>query len=142
MKKLKRLLYLGYYLKNTEGEKFWRFVNSVKAEKKRTSFDILADVLFSSVKYNISFLEFFYFRFYNLNAAERQSYAGTGFMYEYQRIMNPVDARECLDNKISFYEMYAQFVKHKVASLTKLKNEKGTADLLLRNSAQRIVLKD
>jgi hypothetical protein len=142
MKNLKRLLYLGYYLKTTEWKKFQRFFNAVKREKEITSFSLFIDIISSSVKYNISFLEYFYFRFFNLDKNARSTYAGTGYMYEYQRAMNPLDARACLDDKIAFYELYAPFVRHQVASLSKLENESGSLQSILSNASEKIVLKD
>jgi hypothetical protein len=138
----KRLLYLGYYLKNTEKEKFFRFFNKVKSEKRRSAAGLMMDIVLSSLRYNISFLEYFYFRFYELSPEQRKTYAGTGYMYEYQRVMNPLNERECLDNKITFYTLYAPFVKHKVASVSVLKKDKQLLQYLLANPTGKLVLKD
>ena len=75
---LKRLAYLGYYIKKMDWEKFRLFFNHVRKETKKPSIYILFDIVKSSLKYNISILEYFQFRFYNLSSSERMRFAGTG----------------------------------------------------------------
>ena len=58
-------------------------------------------------------MDYFYFRFYELDKTKRDTYAGTGFMYEYQLKMNPKETRAILEDKRLFLKEYANFVKHK-----------------------------
>ena len=95
----------------------------------------------SSLKYNISILDYFYFKFYELNNIERETYAGTGYMYEYQLVMNPKTERNILENKLLFLDKYSKFIKHNYCTKKEfLKNETKAAQLLANNSG-RIVLK-
>ena len=96
----------------------------------------------SSLIYNISLLEYFNFKFYEISETEKQSYAGTGFMYEYQLIMNPKSSRNVLEDKVVFLKEYGTFVKHKFASLIDLQKDKSKALNILNNQSGKVVLKD
>lgn len=113
MIKLKRLLYLAYYLKQTDWEKYRKFIRHVRKEYGTTAIRLWLEPFGASLKYNISLLEYFYFRFWEKPVAERRKWAGTGFMYEYQLAMNPSPARNILLDKSRFLEFNAPFVSHR-----------------------------
>ena len=136
---MKKILYFIYYLKILDQKKFWLFLNFASIQKKVSKFKILCDVVYSSFKYNISILEYFQFHFFEKKTAERKKWAGTGFMYEYQRIMNPVGERNILDDKTLFHKMYAPFFKHKVYNLDNLKTDRNSAEEILKS--RKLVLK-
>lgn len=138
---IKRLAYLGYYLKNLDIEKFRVFFKYVKNHTGVSSTSLITDIIFSVLKYNISILEYFQFRFFELDDTARKNYAGTGYMYEYQLIMNPKSSRSCLDNKIEFYKRYSPFVRHKAYDIDKLRNNENLKADLLNNSSGKLVLK-
>lgn len=138
---MKRVLYLGYYIKNLDKPKFKQFLNYVSETEKKSKLSIFTDIIISSLKYNISILEYFQFRFYKLNSEERKKYAGTGYMYEYQLAMNPKDKREILDDKRLFYKKYSTHVLHTTASLEDLKNDSSLAEKLLSKVSGKVVLK-
>jgi len=102
---------------------------------------ILSDILKSIFKYNISILEYFQFHFYNLTQKERETWAGTGHMYEYQLIMNPIKSRKILDDKTLFYKNYNEFLVHKVADIDDLARNPELTDSLLSNSSGKLVFK-
>ena len=116
----KRILYLAYYLKELDRKRFKKFLHFTVEKKGASKLPLLADILSSCLKYNISILEYFQFNFYELPEVERKKYAGTGFMYEYQLRMNPKAARELLENKLQFLKHYSKFVKHNFSSLAEL----------------------
>ena len=61
---MRRLIYLGYYLKNLDKQKFFLFLNHAAKEAKRTKIALVNDMLYSVATYNISILEYFQFRFF------------------------------------------------------------------------------
>lgn len=139
---IKRFLYLGYYIKELDKVKFNKFINHVSQLKNRSKLSILLDMFYSSLKYNISLLEYFHFKFYEINSLQKLTYAGTGFMYEYQLQMNPKSSRIILEDKVMFLKEYGQFVRHKFASLLELANNENLANEILSNNSGKIVLKD
>lgn len=141
IRKMKRIIYLGYYLKNLDWGKFWRFFHFVNTNCKIPKTKLLFDIISSSLRNNISLLEYFQFGFYNLNRSNRKTYAGTGYMYEYQLIMNPKRARNILDDKTLFYKNYQKFIKHKVADIYDYKSNKDLANSIINNSSGKIVFK-
>jgi len=137
----KRIIYLGYYIKELDKKKFNRFFNHVNKRYNISRVKLFFDIVGSSLKYNISLLDYFYFRFYELNRSERNTYAGTGYMYEFQLTMNPKKERDILENKLLFLEKYSNFIAHKYCSKTEFFNSESKTQDLLKNKSGRIVLK-
>ncbi len=137
---IKRLLYLGYYLKDFDRTKFQKFEQeALRSGMTKTS--LWADVLKASLTYNISLLDYFYFKFYKLSKAERETYAGTGYMYEYQLKMNPKSERDVLEDKILFLAKFKEFVIRKSATIAELKNNQNKIEELLHNPSGKLVAK-
>jgi hypothetical protein len=138
---IKRFLYLGYYIKKMDWEKFWLFLNYTAEQTRRSKLSILYDVLTCVFAYNISILEYFQFRFFEKNKAERELWAGTGYMFEYQLIMNPKNQREILDDKTKFYKSYGDYFVHTVADIADLKKYHEQTQKLLENPSGKLVFK-
>jgi hypothetical protein len=98
-------------------------------------------VLASVFRYNSSLLEYFQFMFFELGNEEREKWAGTGYMYEYQLRMNPKSERHILDDKTLFYKNYGEFFVHQVADLADLNTNPELAESLLANPSGKIVFK-
>lgn len=130
---------MGYYLKELDREKFLRFTQHAAQQTGRSSWSLWWDALVSSVVYNISLMEYFQFRYYEIAQQERVKWAGTGYMYEYQRIMNPPSQRRVLADKTEFLKVYKAFVHHNFFKKEELANEAAVADFIQNNS--RLVLK-
>lgn len=137
---MRRLFYIIYYIKNTNYSSLNKFSKFVAKNGKNRILQFF-DIILCSLKYNISFLEYYYFRFWEKNSKERSHWAGTGFMFEYQLKMNPKQHRNILENKVKFLQEYKNFVRHKWAYIDKLKNDKQVAVTLLANPSGKIVLK-
>lgn len=138
---LKRLFYFGYYLKELDKKKFKTFLNYVSSTERLSKTSILIDVIQASFKYNISILEYFQFHFYKIPPQERESFAGTGHMYEYQLVMNPKSSRQLLEDKLMFLMHYHQFIHHGFASLNDIKENHALGEQLLNNKSGKVVLK-
>ena len=139
--KLKRTLYLGYYLKELDWNKFSNFLEYTLRVSEKSKVAILTDIVKSVFTYNISLLEYFQFRFYELDEEERQQWAGTGYMYEFQQRMNPTDARSILENKPEFMEEYEEFIRHDFATIDELRKSDKKARKLLKVQSGKLVLK-
>lgn len=138
----KRILYLGYYLKELDRKKFKRFMKYTIIKTGKSKTVIILDILKSILKYNISILEYFLFHFYEISANHRAEYVGTGFIYEYQLSMNPKSSRSLLSDKIEFLNHYKNFVRHGYITLSMLENDPATASSILNNDSGKIVLKN
>lgn len=113
MKTLNRFIYLGYYFKKMNWDKHNRFINYVSKNTGKSKFSLFCNSVTDSIKYNISPLEYYLFHFWELSEDEKDKWAGTGFMYEYQKIMNPLSTRGTLLNKAKFLKNNAEFITHK-----------------------------
>jgi len=138
---MKRALYLGYYLRQLDRGKFATFLNHARMESGRSRISLAADVVKSVFVNNISLLEYFQFHFYELSEQEREAWAGTGHMYEYQLLMNPKSSRHILENKSQFYKYYQEFLVHEAAGIEDLADDPGRADALLANRSGKLVFK-
>lgn len=139
--KIKRVLYLAYYIKQLDKGKFSRFLNHTAKSTRKSKASLLYDSLASVFRFNISLLEYFQFHFFDLTHQERKNWAGTGYMYEYQLRMNPKSERKILDDKTIFYKKYGEFYVHQVADLETLKVNQNIGQELLNNLSGKIVLK-
>lgn len=138
---IKRVLYLGYYYKELDKTKFAKFVNFAREKSGKSKLRIYLEMISSSLKYNISLLEYFQFGFWKITENEKPNWAGTGFMYEYQLKMNPKSCRKKLEDKTIFLETYAPFVKRSFATISQLINDNSLTNKLLSNPSGKVVLK-
>lgn len=103
---------------------------------------LFADSVVSVFRYNISLMDYFYFRFYLFDNIERSKWAGTGYMYEFQLKMNPKGVRDVLSDKIMFLNHFKQFITRDYSGLDKLKESSDMVDKLLANRSGKLVLKN
>jgi hypothetical protein len=138
----RRFIYFIYYLKENNNRQFVRFLKYASVESGKSKMKLLADVVYSVFKYNISLSDYFHFRFYLLNMEKRFEWAGTGFLYEYQLKMNPRGSREILEDKIAFNERFNSLIKRNYASLQSLIQGVESEDKILVNQTGKVVLKN
>lgn len=137
----KRIIYFLYYLKELDWAKFYRFLGIARTSAGKHPLLLLIDIFVSSLKYNVSILDYFYFRFYDKDPMERSKWAGTGYMYEFQLKMNPRGVREVLENKILFLNKYPEFVRRRYITGDNLTSDQDILLKMLSNSSGRLVLK-
>lgn len=139
---IKRFLYLAYYLKEMDWRKLNQFLFYSSQKAKRSRLSLLLSSMSDSIRYNIGIIDYFIFRFYQKEHEEKKQWAGTGFKYEYDLMMNPKKTRKILENKIKFYKEYSPFIIHSVCSVEDIKENNEKAKSVLNNTKNKIVLKD
>ncbi len=77
---MKRILYLGHYIKQMDWGKLSIFLDYASEKTKKSKISLLLNSFLSVFTYNISILEFFQFRFFEKTLDEKEKWAGTGFM--------------------------------------------------------------
>lgn len=136
----RRLIYLGYYFRQMDWRRLETFMSHLRAEKGWSRLRQWFYVIRDSLRFNISILEYYQFRFFELSEDEKSKWAGTGTMYEFQRQANPPASRGLLHDKREFYQAYKRFFKHELHSLEELRlAPEGARKLLARND--RLVFK-
>ena len=137
---LKRILYLGYYFKEMDWKRLRKFMKFAARQTGKSRLCLWAESIHSSLTYNISILEYYMFRFYEIDKTEKSTFAGTGYMYEYQKRMNPLPHRKILEDKRLFLKSYKEFVRHQFASI---EDKELTLKIteLLNNPSGKMVLK-
>lgn len=139
---IRRILYLGYYLNELDIKKLIKFLNFANQQTGISKYRILLDAVVSTFQYNVSILDYFYFRFYNQSKSKRSTWAGTGYMYEYQRVMNPIYARDILANKILFLRKLKPFVKRDFNSYEELSQNPSLLNKWMNNKTSKAVVKN
>ena len=138
---LKRVLYLAYYFKKMDWKKFQLFLNYAAKQTNKSKASLVFDSIVCVFKYNISILEYFQFRFFEQSNEQRSTWAGTGYMFEYQLKMNPKSTREILDDKTKFYRSYKDYFVHNVADSVDLKKYPELLKKLLNTPSRKLVFK-
>lgn len=141
METLRRFIYLIYYLRETDFRQLRTFIQYSSSKTGKSGTGIIADMVKSVFRYNISLKDYFCFRFFELNADQRKEWAGTGYMYQYQLLMNPKGKREVLENKITFLNHFRPFVKRAFRSLDEFIGDRQVAEKMLENPSGLLVLK-
>jgi hypothetical protein len=113
---ISRILYFGYYIKKLDWDRLRKFQSFLKKETGKSSFSQWLAVFSNSMKYKISILEYYQFRYWEKTHEEKLKWAGTGYMFEYQKKMNPPSKRDILDDKRKFFVSYKEFFQHRVFS--------------------------
>jgi hypothetical protein len=136
----KRIVYVPYYIVKTDWLKFSRYMNYARKNGGKSRIIQLLDVAGSVLRYNIAPLDYYYFGFYNIHRSERKKYAGTGFMYEYQKLMNPFPDREILADKILNH--YKDLIHRKYQTISEFKKNPDYLQQMLISPVGKIVLKN
>mgnify|MGYP005842986211 CR=1 FL=1 len=138
----RRFMYFGYYLRETDWKELGRYLSHLRKNGGYSRTRLLVDAVYCTFRYNVGIIDYFNFRFFELDAAGREKYAGTGFMYEFHRNMNPVDKRGVLHDKLQFLDAYAPFIRHAHCVLRDVEENSGRFRKVLASTNERIVLKD
>ncbi len=137
----RRGAYLGYYFKELDWERLASFQDFVKRERGASRRAQWRQIIRDSVKHNISILEYYQFRFFELDDREKAQWAGTGTMYEFQRWANPPGARALLEDKRAFYDAYRPYFRHELHDLRDLKAAPDRLQRLIDRQGE-LVFKD
>lgn len=138
---MKRTLYLGYYLKQMKWDLLKKFLAYASKKTGKSQGRLFFASIRDVYRYNISVLEYFQFRFYEKTADEKSLWAGTGTMYEFQKIANPITERQILEDKRLFYENYGEFFRHQLVDIDVLMADNSLVESLLAAN-EKLVLKD
>ena len=136
----RRLVYLGFYFSQLDWPLLAKFMRHVRDERGWSRMRQWAYIIRDSLRFNISILEYYQFRFFELPIDKKREWAGTGAMYEFQRRVNPPATRGLLHDKREFYRAYKKFFKHELHNLDDLKHSPETVERLLASN-QKLVFK-
>ena len=128
---MRRLLYFGYYLKRMDWQRLRKFMEHVRQLKGYSSAEQWRRILSDCLRFNISILEYYQFRFFEICDEEKAKWAGTGTMYEFQLQANPPEHRDLLEDKRRFHEAYAPYFRHQVCTLQRLEQDPALVARLL-----------
>lgn len=85
-----------------------------------SSLAITKDMLFNSWKRGISFADYCYLNFYDLDFEERKKYIGTAEIYEFQKRMNNKSDVKFFNNKILFNKVFEKYCYRSFLNINKV----------------------
>ena len=132
------IVYLFYFIKKTDWNRFRKHRDFVSKQFGISRWRLFWDVVWSALRYGISFHEYYYYGFYQKPAELRSEYASMGFMYRYQKKMNPPEKRSMLADKNKFDNAFAEFMHRDL-----MKPLSATIDEMANfmNGREKVVLK-
>lgn len=122
-------------------QKLNQFLTFASSATNKSRIHLFLLSIADSIKFKISILEYFQFRFFCIGKEEKENWAGTAFLYEYQLKMNPRNKRDILDDKRKFYKNYKKFFIHKVYDINGIRNNVDLREHLLRDKSEKLVFK-
>lgn len=102
---MRRLLYLGYFLIKTDYSDLLVSIGCAVRKGYGRAW-LLADMLYCTIRFGSSFVDYFNFQFYRKSKEERADYATMGYMYRFHRVLNAPEAISLVDNKFRFAENF------------------------------------
>jgi hypothetical protein len=129
---LRRVLYLGYYLRNMHWQLLGKFMQHQKSKNKIGYAVQVFSAVFDCLRFNIAPLEWYQFGFAELAVNDKKAWAGTGAMYEFQLWANPKSEREILSDKRKFYKAYKEFCIHKLWAISELETTPALLSAVLK----------
>ncbi len=106
---IKRSQYLVYYFKKMDWPKYRKFFKYTRKQTGRGFIGIFCDNIRCMYKYNIGVIDYFLFRFFEKDAAERARWVGTGYKYEYD-LVHPSPTQINDWTKDHDYEVYLRYL--------------------------------
>lgn len=138
---IKRIVYFGYYVRQLDWRLLAKFMIYVRTETGLTKLQQWRSIISDSLRFNTSILEYYQFRFFEIEDDEKATWAGTGTMYEFQRTANPLETRDLLSDKRKFYKAYKRFFRHELHSIAELRSDAALVNRLLDQN-HRLVFKE
>ena len=136
---MNNFIYLGYYLLKTNYKDLSASLSCCRT-KGLNVFRLIIDMVWSSLRYGSSFVDYFNFRFYEKDHQQRQAYATMGFMYKYHREINDQKKIKEVDSKELFPQKFGAWCNK---SYVFSKDEMDQFNHFLQTkTGQKIVFKD
>lgn len=108
--RLSNIMYFVYYIKNTDWRRLKEHRAFTMSKSKISGVKLDTDMISCTLRYGLSFHEYYYYGLWAKDADLRSEYASMGFMYEFQKKFNPPDKRVTLSDKTLFDKAYSEFM--------------------------------
>lgn len=132
------IIYFFYFVKTTNWKRLKKHRDFVSERFGLSKWHLFWDVVGSALKYGISFHEYYYYGFYQKPAVLRAEYASMGFMYRFQKMMNPPVKRLMLADKNKFDKAFAEFMHRDLLNPIEVSVEEITSFI---ENREKVVLK-
>src|SRR5690625_790027 len=120
---IRRLLYLVYFIINTDYNYVKDEINKLAKEKGKNRMTICKDILIDSIKYKSSFMDYFIFEFYSKTREEKESYVTTGLSYEFFQQINNKKYIHIFRDKITFNDYFKDYIQRDIINISLSKKQ-------------------
>lgn len=136
---MRNLLFVGYFILKTNYTDLFKSISCTR-KKGYSLFFLLGDMIFSSLLYGSSFVDYFNFQFYRKSRVEKKAYATMGIMYDFHNKVNDKKFLKNVDDKKSFYLNFSSFC-YRPFLFTK-NDLQNILEVLFKKIGNRIVVKN
>ncbi len=105
---MKNIIYLGYFILKTDYNDLKKSFNCTVKKGKSRLF-LIFDMLYNSLRYGTSFVDYFNFIFYEKTHSQKKEYATMGIMYNFHKKLNAKLAIPKVDDKKQFRENFKKY---------------------------------
>lgn len=137
-----KLLYFFYCILRTDKRRFFSLLFQSADHYKKKSFKIILDILFCIFKYETMPLDYFYYKFIEIQADERNKYTSRLLMYRFQKKFNKKKDREIFKNKNLFHVVFKPFISHKTWDISRTTILNNFLTWILETKPKKIVMKN
>lgn len=105
---MRNIVYLAFFVLKSNYPDLKKSLNCT-IKKGYSRFKLLGDMVYSSLYYGSSFVDYFNFQFYRKNKSERKAYATMGIMYKFHKKVNDINYIDQVDDKKQFHKNFSEF---------------------------------
>lgn len=136
--KLNNLIFFAYYLKTTDWKSLRSHRTFIKSQNQISGIKLDIDMMLCTIRYGLSFHEYYYYGLWNKSSAQRSEYASMGYMYKFQIKYNPIGNRTILSDKNKFNTYYSEFIHRDI--INPIESSMKTIENFLKER-EKVVLK-
>ena len=136
---MRKIINLGFFVLKTNYTDLGHSINCT-IKKGHSRFTLLSDMVYCSLKYGSSFVDYFNFNFYNKSAEQKSQYATMAIMYKFHRKINDAAYIDKVDDKKQFFKNFSKFCNP--AFLFPTEQKQQAIEHIQSRLGKRIVIKD
>ena len=136
------ILYFCYCIINTDKRKFFSLLTQTAEFYHITRGRVFLDVFCCIFRYETMPLDYFYNKFIELSAGERNKYTSRLFMYKFHKKFNKKEDRKIFQNKNLFHVNFRSYISHNTWNLSVPSSLNSFLSWVVESKPEKIVLKD
>lgn len=138
---MKNIIYLAYFFLKSDYRSVFQSLQCAHKRFNKNRFFMLVDMIYCSMRYGASFVDYFNFQFFVKDSVERASYATMGDMYLFHQQLNDVKKTHLIDDKSQFFKNFHEFSRKPYFEKNVRENNEKLFSFLRKNIDKNLVFK-